>query len=54
MSSHGIDITVTDRQEAYLMYVQGDITRDQLYDYLHERIMWLNGIDIDKDADSKE
>ena len=43
MSSHGIDITVTDRQEAYQMYVQGDITRDQLYDYLHERIMWLNG-----------
>ena len=36
-----IDITKVDRQEAYRMYVNGDIDRDQLYDYLHERTMWL-------------
>ena len=38
-----IDITKVDRQEAYSMYVRGDITREEMYDYLHERIMWLNG-----------
>jgi hypothetical protein len=53
--SHGIDVTIIDRQEAYLMYVRGEITRNQLYDYLHDRIMWLNGIDINKeDADKKD
>ena len=38
-----IDITKVDRQEAYAMYIRGEITREQMYDYLHERIMYLNG-----------
>ena len=46
-----IDITKVDRQEAYAMYVRGDITRDEMYDYLDERIMWLNGVDISEDAE---
>lgn len=36
-----IDITKITRNEAYMMYVKGKLTREQMYDYLHERTMWL-------------
>ena len=36
-----VDITKVTRNEAYMMYVEGKLTRDQMYDYLHERVMWL-------------
>ena len=36
-----IDITKITRNEAYKMYVEGKLTREQMYDYLHERVMWL-------------
>ena len=38
---HTVDYTIIDRQEAYMMYVKGEITRRELYDYLHDRTMWL-------------
>ena len=37
-----VDITKVTRNEAYMMYVKGKLTREQMYDYLHERTMWLN------------
>ena len=36
-----VDITKVTRNEAYMMYVKGKLTREQMYDYLHERTMWL-------------
>ena len=36
-----VDITKVTRNEAYKMYVEGKLTRNQMYDYLHERVMWL-------------
>ena len=36
-----VDITKVTRNEAYKMYVEGKLTRNQMYDYLHERTMWL-------------
>ena len=36
-----IDITKITRNEAYMMYIKGKLTREQMYDYLHERVMWL-------------
>jgi hypothetical protein len=36
-----IDITKIDRNEAYQMYIKGTINREEMYDYLHERMMWL-------------
>ena len=36
-----VDITRVTRNEAYRMYVEGKLTRNQMYDYLHERTMWL-------------
>ena len=36
-----VDITKVTRNEAYKMYVEGKLTREQMYDYLHERVMWL-------------
>ena len=36
-----IDITKITRNEAYMMYIKGKLTREQMYDYLHERTMWL-------------
>jgi S-ribosylhomocysteine lyase LuxS involved in autoinducer biosynthesis len=36
-----IDITTVGRQEAYQMYIKGTINREEMYDYLHERMMWL-------------
>ena len=37
-----VDITKVTRNEAYMMYIKGKLTREQMYDYLHERTMWLN------------
>ena len=36
-----VDITKVTRNEAYMMYIKGKLTREQMYDYLHERTMWL-------------
>ena len=36
-----VDITKVTRNEAYKMYVEGKLTRNQMYDYLHERVMWV-------------
>tara|TARA_B100000287_G_scaffold272667_1_gene256823 strand:+ start:853 stop:1032 length:180 start_codon:yes stop_codon:yes gene_type:complete len=36
-----VDITRVTRNEAYRMYIEGKLTRNQMYDYLHERTMWL-------------
>ena len=36
-----VDITKVTRNEAYRMYIEGKLTRNQMYDYLHERTMWL-------------
>ena len=36
-----VDITKVTRNEAYMMYIEGKLTREQMYDYLHERTMWL-------------
>jgi hypothetical protein len=36
-----VDFTKVTRNEAYKMYIEGKLTRDQMYDYLHERVMWL-------------
>ena len=36
-----VDITKVTRNEAYRMYIEGKLTREQMYDYLHERTMWL-------------
>ena len=36
-----VDITKITRNEAYMMYIKGKLTREQMYDYLHERVMWL-------------
>ena len=36
-----VDITKVTRNEAYMMYIEGKLTREQMYDYLHERVMWL-------------
>ena len=36
-----VDITKVTRNDAYKMYVEGKLTRNQMYDYLHERTMWL-------------
>ncbi len=38
-----LDPTLIDRQEAYNLYIIGDMDRDELYEYLHQRIMYLNG-----------
>ncbi len=38
-----LDPTKIDRQEAYQLYVVGDIDRNELYEYLHQRSMFLNG-----------
>ena len=46
-----IDITKVTRNEAYKMYVEGKLTRDQMYDYLHERVMWLIEDSLNKNND---
>ena len=37
-----VDITKVDRQQAYMMYVRGELTRNQLYDFITERTFWLH------------
>ena len=46
-----VDITKVTRNEAYKMYVEGKLTRDQMYDYLHERVMWLIEDSLNKNND---
>ena len=46
-----VDITKVTRNEAYMMYVEGKLTRDQMYDYLHERVMWLIEDSLNKNND---
>ena len=46
-----VDITKVTRNEAYMMYVEGKLTRDQMYDYLHERVMWLIEDSLNKNDD---
>ena len=46
-----VDITKVTRNEAYMMYVEGKLTRDQMYDYLHERVMWLIEYSLNKNDD---
>jgi len=36
-----IDIAKVGRNEAYQLYIHGVISREEMYDYLHERMMWL-------------
>ena len=36
-----VDITKVTRNEAYMMYVRGELTRNQLYDFITERTFWL-------------
>ena len=43
-----VDITKVTRNEAYKMYIEGRLTREQMYDYLHERTMWLIEDSINK------
>lgn len=43
-----VDITKVARNEAYRMYIEGKLTRNQMYDYLHERTMWLIEDSINK------
>ena len=43
-----VDITKVTRNEAYRMYIEGKLTRNQMYDYLHERTMWLIEDSINK------
>lgn len=45
-----IDITKVERNEAYRMYIEGIINREEMYDYLHERIMWL----LDSDENERD
>ena len=45
-----VDITKVTRNEAYMMYIEGKLTREQMYDYLHERTMWL----IEKSLKNKD
>ena len=46
-----VDITKVTRNEAYKMYVEGKLTRNQMYDYLHERVMWLIEDSLNKNND---
>ena len=46
-----VDITKFTRNEAYKMYVEGKLTRNQMYDYLHERVMWLIEDSLNKNND---
>ena len=46
-----IDITKITRNEAYMMYIKGKLTREQMYDYLHERVMWLIEDSLNKNND---
>ena len=46
-----VDITKVTRNEAYMMYVEGKLTRDQMYDYLHERVMCLIEDSLNKNDD---
>ena len=46
-----VDITKVTRNEAYKMYVEGKLTRNQMYDYLHERVMWLIEDSLNKNDD---
>ena len=46
-----IDITKITRNEAYMMYIKGKLTREQMYDYLHERVMWLIEDSLNKNDD---
>jgi hypothetical protein len=48
-----LDITKIPRQEAYSMYIRGIINRDEMYDYLHERMMWLLDEDKKNNEDEK-
>ena len=46
-----VDITKVTRNEAYKMYVEGKLTRNQMYDYLHEHVMWLIEDSLNKNND---
>lgn len=36
-----VDYTKVARNEAYIMYIEGKLTREQWFDYLHERTFYL-------------
>ena len=49
-----VDYTKVTRNEAYRMFIDGKLTREQMYDYLHERTMWLMEDSLNKEYENEK